>query len=565
MTPLESNNAEGPLAEKLRPLAQRMRASYSRVRPVSQVVLQLQGNPTSDAFAVSRGVVLDWVKQRAGRPLPPEALKGGSFELEEIGSQRTAAVSIDKPRYWAARLDDSDKDVPQRDWVTEVGIAERNQNDVIFGARLHCVTIGEDRPFEPSVPRFVRTIVERIPDVRLEGRRISTDPWVVRMEDDVDALIACIQNPSRRLDVIVCALPEGVEDPAMASVRADQLHKRTLGAAHVAIITSPASFLLSDRVSKEFSVFRGAVRTYRAGFDLSLDEPFRHPLALSHRIADWADGGSEGYERFLVRQTLIRAASGQDVERQLPPFTQVRRVAAQLTLDRARKTGTSDADLLEFAQKEINELRDSLEKDRITYQGLVDQYEHDSEQALEELQQAQAANGHLRQRIRSLEERIKSQAASGTDVQVPASLDNFETWCRDHLSGAVELHNRAIQAVKKSKLEDMSLIYKALLVLRDAYVPMKREGGLDKKTLFEKKCAELGLTEEPTFSGDRWAEQGDTYKVRHAGRTRLLDRHLKRGSNRDERYCFRLYFFWDEDNEQVVVGWLPSHLDTRIT
>lgn len=565
MTPLGPNNAEGSLTEKLRPLAERMRGRYSRVRPASQVVLQLQGNATNDAFAIARGVVIDWVKMRAGRPLPPEALKGASFELEEIGSQRAAAVSIDTPRYWAARLDDSDNTVPQRDWVTEIGIAVRPQNDVIFGARLHCVTIGEDKPFEPSVPRFVRSIVESVPDVRLEGREISLDPWVVRTEEDVDALIACIENRGRRLDVIVCALPEGVEDPAMASVQAEQLHKRTLGAAHVAIITSSASFLLSDRVGKEFSVFRGAVRTYRPQFDLSLDEPFRHPLALSHRIAEWPDGGREGYERFLIRQTLIRAASGQDVERQLPPFTQVRRVAAQVALDKARNTGTSNAEFLELAQKEITELRDSLENDRITYQGVVDQYEHERDQAIEAHEQAQAANGYLRRRIRALEERFKSQSASGDETPIPASLVDFEAWCRDYLSGAVEVHNRAIQAVKKSQLEDMRLIYRAMLLLRDYYVPMKREGGLEKKAQYERKCVELGVVEEPTFSGERWGEQGDTYKVRHAGRPRFLDRHLKKGNSRDERYCFRLYFFWDEDNEQVVVGWLPSHLQTRIT
>jgi hypothetical protein len=195
----------------------------------------------------------------------------------------------------------------------------------------------------------------------------------------------------------------------------------------------------------------------------------------------------------------------------------------------------------------------------------VDQYEQERKLALEEAQQAHAASAHLRHRIRALETRLKSQAPVVSKVPIPASLDDFESWCRDHLSGSVEVHNRAIQAVKKSRYEDIGLIYKALLVLRDGYVPMKREGGMDKKELFERQCGELDLSEEPTFSGNRWGEEGDTYKVRYAGRPRLLDRHLKKGTGRDERYCFRLYFFWDEDSEQAVVGWLPSHLDTRIT
>jgi hypothetical protein len=539
-----ASTSAGPFAAKLAPLAERLRGSYSVVRPVSQVVLQLRGRPGADAFEIARNVVIGWVRNRAGRPLPPEAMKGESFELEEVGSQRTAAAAIEHPRYWAARLDDSDREVARRDWVTEVGIAEHANKDVLFGARLHCVTIGEDRPFDPSIPGFVRTVIERMPNVRVEGRTILLDPWIVQTEDDVETLVACLMNRSRRLDLIVCALPEGSEDPATATVRADQIHTRTLGSAHVAVITGPASFFLSDRVGKEFSVFRGAVRTYRPGFDTSLDEPFRHPLALPNRIIEWPDGGRETYERFLIGQTLVRAAAGRDADKQLPPFTEVRRVSAQLKLDSARNAGSSDADLLRLAEQENEGLRDALEKDRATYQGLVDQYEQERDLAVEEVQQAQAAN---------------------TQIPIPSSLDDFESWCRDHLSGAVEVHNRAMQAVKKSRYEDIGLIYKALLLLRDGYVPMKREGGMGKKELFERQCGELGLSEDPTFSGDRWGEEGDTYKVRYAGRPRLLDRHLKKGTGRDERYCFRLYFFWDEDSEQVVVGWLPSHLDTRIT
>ena len=39
---------------------------------------------------------------------------------------------------------------------------------------------------------------------------------------------------------------------------------------------------------------------------------------------------------------------------------------------------------------------------------------------------------------------------------------------------------------------------------------------------------------------------------------RLLGR-----DSRDRRYGFRLYFFWDEEGQVAVVGWLPSHLDNR--
>ncbi len=50
-----------------------------------------------------------------------------------------------------------------------------------------------------------------------------------------------------------------------------------------------------------------------------------------------------------------------------------------------------------------------------------------------------------------------------------------------------------------------------------------------------------------------------------ADKKKLLEHHLCKGSDRDERFCLRIYFFWDEKLKRVVIGWLPGHLDTRST
>ncbi|MEI2421315.1 hypothetical protein V6O07_13660, partial [Arthrospira platensis SPKY2] len=113
--------------------------------------------------------------------------------------------------------------------------------------------------------------------------------------------------------------------------------------------------------------------------------------------------------------------------------------------------------------------------------------------------------------------------------------------------------------------DDAQLAYEALLVLRNHYVPMRREGGLERKRAYEHALREVGLEETASFTSARAGEQGDEYFVLYQGRRRELDRHLKGSSTRDERFAFRLYFFWDADSRQVVVGWLPTHLRTRAT
>jgi hypothetical protein len=550
-------------ADKLRPLAASLRQREAVVRPVSQIVLRLNSNARS--FSDARSEVLRWIANRAGRKLPKSAWDGQTFELEEVGAQRTAAVALDQPVYWAARLDDADKEVPQRVWTTEVGIGQREDGSILFGCRLLCVTRGEDAPFPRSIPGFVRYFAEK-ERAMLDGRTLSIEPWIVEDEESVDEMVSLLRAPSRQADVVVLALPDGSSDPKETLIPAHAITKTIVGTAHVVILTGPASFHLSDRVGKEFSVFRQAIRTYRPGFDPDEDEPFSHPLALPHRINSWPGGGAGAYEKFLVWRTLAASVSIRDASQKLPSFTEVRRVAAEVKISSARQSGSSTLDLLKLAEEEITALRKALDEERETNAGLWKIAEQERDQAQAEALQAKETNKHLRYRIEQIEERIKdSGVGQPGHVEIPTKLDSFGKWCEAHLAGSIVIHNRALQGVNKSEYDDVALIYKALLALRDYYVPMRRNGGLDRKGAYEAECQKLGVEEQPTFSGPRAGEEGETYFVRYAGQRVELDRHLKKGNSRDPRRCFRLYFFWDEDDQQVVVGWLPSHLDTRLT
>src|SRR6266436_382010 len=182
-----------------------------------------------------------------------------------------------------------------------------------------------------------------------------------------------------------------------------------------------------------------------------------------------------------------------------------------------------------------------------------------------EMDQLKANSEYLRHRIKQLEEQSRLSNGIASIAQYPSTLENFEDWCTRYLGESVHIHNRAFQGIKRSEFGDVALIYKALHMLREYYVPMKIHGGPERLHAFEQACKELGITEEPTLSGPRSGEEGDTYFVRFSGRRVELDRHLKKGNSRDQRFCLRVYFFWDDEGKQVVVGWLPSHLDTRIT
>lgn len=546
------------MIEQFSPIGVRSAEDRSLIRPVSQINIRLISQPGKNRFEATVDHVLHWMKKRSGRALPLEAWERKPFELLDIGAQRAAAVTLAMPRYWAGRLDDDDKHVPRRDWITEIGIALDDDNDVIFGARLICSTRGDDVPFDRSIPGVVKQAIGFGPAL-LDGELITTKPRIIATEVDVDALVTLLERPNRTADVVVLALPEGVEDVTQTVISADNLLKQTLGAAHVMVLTGPASFILSDVVGRQFSTFRQAVRTYKPGFKRWVDEPSRHPLALPQRIATWHEEGSPAFERWLVNQVLANTIRDHDREQRLPSFNVIRQLAAEEERKQAKRTGSSDAELLRLYEEENNKLRKDLEEQKKEYDGLLAAADSERDAAEQEAKTARDQAFYLRQRVRKLE----AEPLLNLHVPIPQTLDDFESWCAEYIESVVVMTPRAFQGVRKSQYYDVSLIYQALLLFKNHYAPMRIDGGNDRKKAYDEALAGLRLEEGHTGNAVRFSE--DQYTIQYAGRRRVLDRHLKAGTSHDPRYCFRLYFFWEEENQVVVVGWLPSHLDTKVT
>ena len=546
------------LADQLRPVQKQMHERYSSVMPISQISIKINPCDGVDPFAAAQKKVLQWIDQRVGQRLPAEAWSGQSFETEKIGAQYAATVLLDDLTMWGARLDDADKSVPQLTWVTEVGLKQLSDRSIAVSARLACTRRGTDNFIERSTPDFIRPIAA-IGTALLDGRLLRPNPWLVS-DDEVLSLCDLIRDPKRRAPVIVASLPVGSTDAKNAAFPINILCHRTFGAAHVAILTGPATFRLTDEFGKEFSVFNRAVRNYRPNFNTEIDEPHQHPWAAAHRIQNW-DGGPAAYARFLADHILKDTVKRSDAESDPPSFAKIRRLAAERRIEHAKATNATIAERLELAEDQIVELQSEREEMEETFEGVLKSIEQERDVA-----QAKAETATLRARnLRARVEMLESALAHGSDPkepEIPSGLNDFEEWCDKNLAGFVEVLPRAKHAAKKSKYEDPAFLYKALLLLRDYYVPMRRFGS-SKADAFKQACLNLNIEETQTFAGDRHGEHGDMYFVRYAGRRHLLDRHLKKGSTRDVRRCFRLYFFWDEDSEQTVVGSLPSHLETR--
>lgn len=165
----------------------------------------------------------------------------------------------------------------------------------------------------------------------------------------------------------------------------------------------------------------------------------------------------------------------------------------------------------------------------------------------------------LRLVLRHLQASGGEEGEEAPEEPPPArKLSELADWAADNADRVIVL-KRAMQAARKSIYEDEELVFRALDMLATTYRDVKL--GVVDRMDYAKACEALGLE----MGGSLDVGASDAYYFSWKGRKVFLDQHLGRGIARDPRYCFRCYFTWDAAEAKVIVGWLPSHLPTRVT
>lgn len=533
------------------------------VKGVSQVGLRVPAHlAQEDAFTKAVDEVLTWLNRKLGGSLPRTAMRREAFDLREAGAQRATAVVLSDPTFWACRFDDPDTSVASRTWVTEVAIGQAESGELLIGCRLVCCSRGDDVTYRRSVPGFIKGLVARTGGAQLDGLDVRAGARVIGSPDELYRLADHLCSGERRADVVVVSLPETSLDPREAMLDANRLQSRLQGIAHVFVLPGQASFDLSDAIGRNLSVFRRAVRIYRPHLKAWTDEQSRHPLFLAEGSSRWS-ARPQKLEDAIVESMLERTVRGTAGDDEVPGFAWVSELAHAAERRRLIADGASDAALASLYERENEDLRRQLDEQRREYEALLIAAEQERDAAEAAADGARATAFDRMRRIRALEDRISTLPAVSIQTPIPRSLDELEEWCREHLAGEVEVLRRATQAAKKSDFADTELAYRALLLLRDAYVPMRRAPSPERHAAWQEGLRELQLEDSLTGDGPKYAPEA--YTVQYGGRRCELARHLKGRDSRDRKFGFRLYYFYDEEEQVAVVGHLPEHLDNKST
>lgn len=555
----EKQNFPETLADQLAPIALEIRRQHPRLHPLLQVAAEVDSTRGETAAGEARQEILKWVTKRSGK-LPSEAWAHEGFSTSMAGRSATGVrLRYGDTDWWMVRCDDPDKSIPGRIWQTEAAII-RHRTDIRFTLRLLVGTQEDIANLVPAVPGLVRQLAD-LPGLQLSDKKIIPKAHFICNDLEAEELCEIIEQKKRLTPVIVVSLADDSDDVSTALVNANELALRLIGLAIVVVLSGPVSFILTRRWGKKWSCFHQGIRVYWPHFDPDTQSPYEHPLIIARRIEQWSTEYGQKLPDYILRTLCSASLTLLRDNHDIVPFTRVVQTARRLEREAAAGAGRSDHDLLEIAEEEIR----AKEANLAVMEDMIKD-EEDKRREVEKIsEELRSENHNLRTYVELLRDRLRGLARSLEDeAPIPSSLTEVREWAENHLPGRVIITPKAARAAKNSLFENTPLAYKALLYLANEYRQMRLQGGAEAISNEQRALRQLGLQNEPSGDETRLRENGDEFLVDWRGRKRLLSWHLKGGGNtRDPKRCFRLYYLWDDEEELVVVGSMPGHLETR--
>lgn len=522
------------------------RPTQTRLVLVSSGEVPSGGAELLDLQNVMRAQALKYIAGKFSQ-FDPSAVEN-VFETAD-GAITSAELVFEHGNLWGVRFTEPDAEKAGRSWTVEISLGVADGR-LLFGCRLSCFSRDYDFSFSPAVPAVLREFIKtyRLADY---GFMLSSAAATIDGTEDVDGLEALIRSQTRWRNVVVASCDESLA----TLIDVERLASRLAGVAHVARITPKASYELSRRLGAPLSVYDMGVRTFRPSFS-DVDDWSRHPLLLRRHLRqlDWS--GQQAVEAGLSYDACRASIEREGLSTNVPSLADIRGASA-----RARLLALRDSSLEDQIAAERN-ARSAAQSQADEALALAAQ-EDEQRRAMElERDNYKAQLFALRARMEGLEQR----ASDGLFVESqsrPTAYRDFAGWVQANFAGKLVLHPRAARAVKDAAYEDIGALCDAVQLLATTYRQVLL-GHID-RAVVDKDLADLGMSMSGSISEERAAEEGEKYFVKWGNRRCFLHGHIAKGNSREERYCLRIYFFWNEAEEMIIVGWLPSHLPNQLT
>lgn len=511
-------------------------------------ILRIAGRlPHTSSAVPAIDEILKWAQKRCGGTLPQEAWDHSKFDYLAGGRNSMAARFEDADHdIWSIRAEDPDKLVPGRIWTTEVAIGGVKTELPRFSARLLATTTEDELAVQPHAPGFAQQIIKNVGLV-FGSKAAEPDPEFVDTEADLNAFVQTLLDPYRQLPVLALSCRSGQTLPL---IDADALTAAVFGLAHVYVLSSQATWRLGEELGKQRSVFAGGIRCYLPGFDLA-SSPFAHRLVIGENLTtDEQKLKAQYWFRSIVADYSIAHLR---LGKEIVSFSAVRSAQSQLERNASLVSGIqNDPAEREATTQLIQSLTDQV-KDLAAQNEYFDKEHAAAIKRAEEAEQQAATSAYI---IQTLRDALRERGVStDDDIIWPTEWAALGDWVDQNLTGRLVLNSTARKMIRKPIFEDVEATAQCLLWLATTCRDRRIDGG------------DGSLREAEVLNGIRNAHCGsDEYETVWQGRKYTVDWHIKNGGNvRAPERCLRIYYFWDETTQQIVVDELPAHRRTGAT
>lgn len=511
----------------------------------------------SNTFVFVSRIIHTWVKDKFPQVNVPD--KPYDFHKDYYSVSVSVFYSYDELKYCMITKH-PDEAVPNRVWITEAELSV-SDGELTLAVRNQYTSLETEKDYNLcSPPGFVYKLAKKL-NLTDAGRTL-TSLSVVDSEEAVFDLHCLVDNKVRQFPVVVIsenktrnAMEEYFETDDGYHIDGAKLAKDLYLIAHVFYL--PLSFQEQwiEEVGNEYGVYAGAVRTYYPGYDPEKQTGFSHPFMSSQKILRMSYTDSKG------RELLAGHAFRHILTHKLKIDCMCHRTDwKSLGVDFYYRSVLNRKQEREELHHLSEEILDTYKKQVEDLENIQNQVENDNEELREQLNTARSTIWQNQIRIQQLEGRLK-ELGETTHTDYPDSFDKIPNWVEENYAGRVFLHNRAKKALKSAVYKDVEFVCRVINLLGTSYYQMKNSQISIEQ--YAEALNDLKIQDAITASDISAGMQGDEYYVIHNGRRRMMEKHLKNGTSRDPRETFRLYYFWDDDERQVVIGYLPDHLRTR--
>ena len=538
----------------------------TRLDPIMAVAGRL-ARPGS--FSLAQEIARQWLQTKRFK-VPSDSQE--SFEIA-VADKGHRAIAVSSRGVWALQAETSDSTMRGRRWRVEMVLIDAEPTPAV-SVTLTAISPAAQPSPPPSIPVLLAQLIDQIGLLDTEtGELFSARATRIDEAAALHRMLQLLWSPSRHQPVLVLSTYYKQGQGRQAHLLdPDGLAAKLRGLAKVYVLTQEMSWALTDALTKRFAVAGATVRLFRPGFTPE-DDPSLHP-AWSPDVLQQQCINLQMLSALFVRDAADASLRALEQEDAIPPFDRVREQILRRQIEQAREQASAAA----LVEPVSTERLEALQKALADEAALRQMYEEDNERQRQELTRLRgerdalrterdvthARADHLQARINSLQQRMSEVEISDAPV-FPDDWVNLEVWCAEHLADRVVLTPKAIRAARDSDYAEVTFAYQVLLFLADFYVPCRRgalEGG---NAALEQEEKRLGIEISRVNRAAQEHRTRDTYSTIYKGRRVSLDMHVKGNSNRDPRYCFRLYFHWHAEEERLIVGWFPGHLENALT